>query len=156
MAPPREYGPPAQVDAQAPGDYLAVITKAVFQAGMSWPAVESKWDGFREVFHEFDAEYVAALSPDDVDSLAQDTRIIRNRRKIEATIYNAETLLELDRGEGGIGGWLSSRGDFEKTLDAVRAEFKYLGDFGVYYLLYVVGEEVPEYETARALIDARR
>jgi len=39
--PPREYGAPKQVDATAPGDYLEVMTKAAFQAGMSWDVVEA-------------------------------------------------------------------------------------------------------------------
>ena len=32
---------------------------------------------------------VASLTPDDVEKLAQDQRIIRNRRKIQATVDNA-------------------------------------------------------------------
>ena len=133
-----------------------MITKAVFQSGMSWAAVESKWAGFEEAFHGFDPERVAAFTPDDVERLAQDTRIIRNRRKIEATVQNAETMAELDRWEGGFGGWLDSHGGFEQTLDALVPEFKYLGDFGAYYTLYVVGRPVPEYEEARALIGSRK
>jgi 3-methyladenine DNA glycosylase Tag len=153
----REYGAPKQVDASAPGDYLEVITKAVFQSGMSWDVVEAKWPGFREAFHGFDAERVAALTPDDVERLATDTRIIRNRRKIEATVDNAQAVVALDEDtSGGFGAWLASRGGFEETLDAVREHFRFLGDFGTYYMLYVVKVPVPPYEEARAVIEARR
>jgi DNA-3-methyladenine glycosylase I len=152
---PREYGPPEQIADPSPADYLETITKAVFQSGMSWSVVEAKWDGFRDAFAHFDPERVAALTPDDVERLSGDGRIIRNRRKIQATVDNAEALLDIER-DGGMDAWLSSQGGFEATLDALRERFRYLGDFGAYYLLYVVGRPVPEYEEARAVIDSRR
>ena len=142
--------PPEQIDPQGPGDYLEVMTKAVFQSGMSWSVVEAKWPGFREAFHGFDAERVAQLSPDELDALAADPRIIRNRRKIEATRANAERVLELDEEHGGFGNWLESLGDFEAANAALRREFKFLGDFGAYYFLYVVGRPVPDHEDYRA------
>jgi 3-methyladenine DNA glycosylase Tag len=153
----REYGAPAQVDDPTPADYLEVITKAVFQSGMSWDVIEAKWAGFREAFAGFDPPTVAGLGPDEIEQLAGDTRIVRNRRKIEATVENAQALIALDEDTpGGFGAWLGSHGGFEQTLDALRSHFKYLGDFGSYYLLHVVKQPVPPYEEARALIDSRR
>ena len=82
---------PQQITPTGPADYLEVMTKAVFQSGMSWQVVEAKWPGFREAFDGFDPEKIAGYTGDDVERLAADTRIIRNRRKIEATLTNAET-----------------------------------------------------------------
>ena len=42
--------PPEQIDASSGADYLEVISKAVFQSGMSWAIVNNKWNGFREAF----------------------------------------------------------------------------------------------------------
>jgi hypothetical protein len=137
---------PAQIRPQRLGDYLEVLTKAVFQAGMSWQVVEAKWDGFREAFAEFDPEKVAALDDDDVERLAEDTRIIRNRRKIEATVQNAQAMLELDRKHGGFAGYLRSQPGFDAAVADLRREFRFLGDTGAYYFLYVVGEPVPSHE----------
>jgi 3-methyladenine DNA glycosylase Tag len=137
---------PKQIEPQGPDDYLEVMSKAVFQSGMSWQVVEAKWDGFKEAFHGFDAEKVSRLTPDDVDRLAADKRIIRNRRKIEATVANAEGIVEMAERHGGFDKYLASLGDFEAKVAALRKEFSFLGDFGAYYLLYVVGEEVPPHE----------
>ena len=87
---------------------------------------------------------------DDVDELAKDTRIIRNRRKIEATIGNAERILEIEDEHGSVGNYLKSLGDFESQWKAIKQEFKFMGGFGTYYFLYVVGEEVPDHEEFRA------
>lgn len=71
------------------------ITLEGFQSGLSWITVLRKRPAFREVFHEFDPEAVAAFTERDVDRLLTDARIIRNRRKIEATVTNARALLTL-------------------------------------------------------------
>ena len=66
-----------------------------FQSGLSWRTVLSKRPAFREVFAGFDPEQVASFGEDDVLRLLQDARIIRHRRKIEATINNARAVLAL-------------------------------------------------------------
>jgi DNA-3-methyladenine glycosylase I len=66
-----------------------------FQSGLSWRTVLAKRPAFREVFSGFDPEQVASFEPVDVDRLLLDARIIRHRRKIEATITNARALLAL-------------------------------------------------------------
>ena len=67
-----------------------------FQSGLSWAIILRKRDRFREVFADFDPEVVAAFGDADIDRLLQDAGIVRNRKKIEATISNARTLLDLD------------------------------------------------------------
>ncbi len=137
---------PTQIEPAGLADYLDVISRAVFQSGMSWRVVEAKWEGFREAFAGFDPVAVAAFADDDVERLAGDTRIIRNRRKIEATISNAQAMLDLEAQPGGFAGWLRSHSDFDATVAALRGEFRFLGDTGAYYFLYVVGEDVPSHE----------
>ena len=148
-------GPPEQITPTKLADYLEVLSKAVFDAGMSWRVVEAKWPGFREAFANFDPETVASFTPDDVDRLATDTRIIRNRRKIEATIHNAATFIEIDREFGGIRDYLRSIAGFEPLMQDMKKRFKHLGSFGVYYFLWVVREPVPPHEEFRAKFGKR-
>ena len=39
---------PKQINPKSLADYLEVISKAAFQAGISWQVVESKWPGIKE------------------------------------------------------------------------------------------------------------
>lgn len=142
--------PPEQITPTKLADYLEVLTKAVFESGMSWAIIEAKWPGFREAFQGFDPATVASLTPDEVDALTNDTRIIRNRRKIDSTIHNAATMLDLEREFGGFGNYLTSQGDFIPQVQDMKKRFKHVGDFGAYYFLYVVGEPVPEHHEFRA------
>ena len=139
-------GGPPKIRPQRLGDYLEVMTKAVFQSGLGWKVVDAKWDGFREAFAGFDAEKVARFTPADVDRLAQDPSIVRNRRKIQATVDNAVEIVALDREHNGFRNFLRSQGSFEETVASLKRHFGFLGDTGSYYFLYVVGEKVPSHE----------
>lgn len=66
-----------------------------FQAGLSWLLILRKRPAFRTAFHGFDPDAVAAMGPADVERLLADASIVRNRRKITATIDNARALLAL-------------------------------------------------------------
>ena len=127
-------------------DYLDVLTRAVFQSGISWRVVEAKWPGTRAALLDFDPERVADLTPEDVDRLASDQRLVRNRRKIEATVSNAQTMLDLDREYRGFKRYLTSFASFEAVSADLVKRFKFLGATGAYYFLYVVGEPVPPHE----------
>ena len=127
-------------------DYLEVLSKAVFQTGISWQVVDKKWPGIREAFQGFDPQAVASLPPWEVDNLTNDARIIRNRRKIEATIGNAQTMLALESEHQGFHNYLRSHGGFEQTVADLRRRFRFLGDSGAYYFLWVVNEDVPSYD----------
>ena len=146
-----EQQAPKRIRPRSLADYLEVMTKAVFQSGMSWRVVESKWDGFRRAFKDFAPEKVARLTPKQIDKILQDPGVIRNQRKILATRDNAETLLELDREHGGFKKYLRSHGDYWELASDLKRQFSFLGDFGVYYFLYVVSEKVPPYDEFRAV-----
>lgn len=136
---------PEQILPTKLGDYLDVMSKAVFQSGMSWKVVEAKWDSTREAFKGFDPETVAAFTETDLDGLTNDTRVIRNRRKLEGVVHNARRMVELERDHGSFQAYLRSRTNFPALVRDMREQFKFLGDMGSYYFLYVVGEEVPDH-----------
>ena len=78
----------------------------MFQAGLSWRTVLYKRDAFREVFHGFDAARVALMTNKDTDALMADSRIIRNRRKIDAVIHNAGLMREQFEQEGSFAAYV--------------------------------------------------
>lgn len=141
-----EHHAPTQITPTRTGDYLEVMSKAIFQTGISWRVVENKWPGIREAFREFDHRRVASLTEAELAELSADTRVIRNRRKIEAIVDNARQMLDLEEQHGSFKGYLRSHGGFEGTVADMRKRFKFLGEMGAFYFLYVVGEEVPSYE----------
>jgi 3-methyladenine DNA glycosylase Tag len=138
--------PPKQIRPKSLADYLEVLSKIAFEAGLSGRVVDAKWEGIQKGFHGFDPERVARMTPRAVDRLLDDEKMIRSRSKIEATVANAETMLELDEEYGGFRRYLRSHDDFEALVKDLRRQFKFLGDHGAYRFLWIVGEKVPSYQ----------
>jgi DNA-3-methyladenine glycosylase I len=77
------------------------ISLEAFQSGLSWVTILRKRPAFRAAFDGFEPDLVAAYSGADVERLMGDAGIVRNRRKVEATITNARATVAL-RSEGGL------------------------------------------------------
>ncbi|CAL8899545.1 3-methyladenine DNA glycosylase [Kocuria varians] len=92
----REWGMPVRDEA---GLFERIVLEG-FQSGLSWRTVLAKRPAFREVFHDFDPDAVAMMGEEDVRRLMQDARIIRNERKIRATLTNARATVALREQEG--------------------------------------------------------
>jgi DNA-3-methyladenine glycosylase I len=67
-----------------------------FQAGLSWITILRKRENFRAAFEGFKPEIIVGYNRAKIESLMQDTGIVRNRMKIEGTIESARCYLEMD------------------------------------------------------------
>jgi DNA-3-methyladenine glycosylase I len=76
------------------------------QAGLSWITILKRRDGYREAFDGMDPEKIARYTEKDIKRLMLDSRIIRNRRKIESAIENAKAYLAMTEKEGSFSRWL--------------------------------------------------
>lgn len=77
------------------------LSLEAFQSGLSWATILRKRPAFRAAFADFDPDAVAAFDDDDVARLMADAGIVRNRRKVDATIANARATVAL-RADGGL------------------------------------------------------
>ena len=117
--------------AKPPSDdagYLDRLSRSLFTAGLSWGMVEKKWPNFRKSFQGFDVKVVAKFGERDVTRLMKDTGIVRNERKVRATIYNAKQFLLIREEHGSFRKYLDSFAKDEKAaLDAISERFQHVG-----------------------------
>jgi len=94
-----------------------------FQAGLSWKTVLHKRDNFKSAFDQFDYKKVALYGPEKIETLLQDTGIIRNKAKINASIRNANLFNEIQEEFGSFDAyiWKFTGG---KTLHTNRKSLK--------------------------------
>lgn len=137
---------PEPIQPQRLGDYLAVMSRAIFQAGLSWKMIEARWNEYLCLFEGFDPVVVAAFDSSDVERIVADGGVVRTGKKIYATIENARTMLALDKEYVGFGNYLRSFGSYAATSADLRKRFKFLGELSAYYFLFRVGEPVPQFE----------
>lgn len=79
-----------------------------FQAGLSWTTILNKREAFRLAFSGFDPAVVAAYGNRETEELMQNSHIIRNRLKINATIENAGCFLRIQREFGSFDNYIWS------------------------------------------------
>lgn len=77
------------------------LSLEVFQSGLSWSTILRKREAFREAFRQFQPDVVAGFDEEDALRLMSNEGIVRNHRKILATIQNAGATVRL-RNEGGL------------------------------------------------------
>ena len=142
------YEIPPQVKPEGDAGYLEQMTKAIFQAGFNWRVIRDKWPSFQAAFDGFDVATVAGYADPDVERLVSDEGIVRNRRKIEATIQNARVMWELSQEHGSFHAYLRSLDgqDYAGRRKELTGRFRNLGPTGLFVFLWCVDEQVPDWE----------
>ena len=133
------------------------LSLEIFHIGLSWQLVLSKYDNFMEAFDDFDYEKVADYQEDKVEELMDNEKIIRYRRKIEATINNANCFTAVQKEFGTFSKyiWSFTKGkqvisqDDERltdsplsdrvTTDLKKRGFKFVGSVTIYSYLQAIG-----------------
>ena len=93
-------------------------------AGLSWETILNKRERYRDVYHGFDVERVAAMSDGELSTALQNPAIVRHRQKVPAARTNARVFLEMQDECGTFADWLWGhvdgtpiRGDWEEVTD---------------------------------------
>ena len=98
----REWGVPLRDDRKL----FEFLVLDAAQAGLSWEIVLRKREGFRAAFDNFEPDKIARYDEKKIRELLADTRIIRNRLKIESAISNARAFLAVQEECGSFAGYI--------------------------------------------------
>ncbi|MBL4638885.1 MAG: 3-methyladenine DNA glycosylase [Gammaproteobacteria bacterium] len=138
--------------------YLAEMTRSVFKAGFVWRVIDSKWAGFEEAFWQFNVDRCAWMSPEDIDALVSDVRIIRNHQKIVTVLANAAMMLEIRESHDSFGQFIADwpSADFVGLLQFLHKNGSRLGPRTCQYFLRSMGKDgfILATDGVAALIDA--
>lgn len=138
---------PNVINPASPADYFEVMTRAVFQAGVSWKQIAAPWDAYRTALANFDPAVVASYDDLDVERVLATPGILRMPKKVRATIANAKALCEVEREHGGIRAYLRSFDSYQALAKDFKKRFALMGDMNVWYFLFRTNEPVPRFET---------
>ena len=94
------------------------------QAGLSWTTILNKQDNFRTAFSNFDIKKIADYDKPDISRLLANSGIVRNKLKINAVIFNARKIVELQKKYGSFKSWLKIKNDSNLNLTNWVALFK--------------------------------
>ncbi len=152
----REWGVPVHDDRTL----FEMLLLEGAQAGLSWETILKKRDGYRLAFDNFEASIIASYGQEKIDSLLEDSGIIRNRLKIGASVQNARSFLAVQESYGSFDAYLwsfiggSPRINAWRSMDEVPAHtaeseamrkdlksrgFKFVGSTICYALMQSLG-----------------
>ncbi len=148
----KEWGVPEHDDKKL---YELLILES-FQAGLSWECVLNKREAFREAFDGFNIHRVCEYGDDKIAELMDNLAIIRNRKKIEATITNSRIFKEIQKEYGTFDSYLWGFTDGKTVIepytlrttsllsDTISADLKkrgmkFVGSTIIYSYLQAVG-----------------
>ena len=119
------YGYPIEDD----NELFERLVLEINQAGLSWSTILRKQENFRKAFHHFNIKKVAAYKDADRQRLLNDEGIIRNRLKIDAAIYNANSILQLQKEFGSFKNWLDKHHPKTKQewIQLFKKTFRFTG-----------------------------
>ncbi|MBD3206425.1 DNA-3-methyladenine glycosylase I [Candidatus Bathyarchaeota archaeon] len=126
-------------------EYFMNLTRVIFQAGMSWQVVASKWEYFLKAFDNFDIEVVSSYGVEDSERLRNDAGIIRNKQKIQATIENAEVFKRVSKEHGSFRKWLDyldKSNNYDYVVKRLISMFSRVGKSTAHIFLWSVGEPI--------------
>lgn len=130
------------------------------QAGLSWQTILNKADAFDAAYDAFDLEKIAAYDDQKREELMNNAGIIRNKRKIDAAIVNAQAVIAMQKSGESFSDFLWSFTNHEVVVgryhsaadipaktalsDAITKElkkrgFKFVGSTIIYAFLQAVG-----------------
>ncbi|QJR82862.1 DNA-3-methyladenine glycosylase I [Alteromonas pelagimontana] len=126
-----------------------------FQAGLSWEIILRKREAFREAFEGFDPKKVASFDEPKVESLMNNSKIVRSRAKIEATIQGAKIFNNMQasgedfstycwsftNGKVILGSFLNTQTELSGVISKSMKKrgFKFVGPTIVYAWMQAVG-----------------
>ena len=99
------------------------------QAGLSWTTILQKQDNIKKAYSNFNIKKVSMYSNDDIESLLNNTGVIRNRLKINAIIFNANKIIKIQKDFGSFYLWLKKfKGrSIEDWVKIFKKNFKFTG-----------------------------
>jgi DNA-3-methyladenine glycosylase I len=144
---------PKKIEPTKLGDYLEVLTQAVFQAGVSWAQIDNNWKSYGQAFENWNVEKVATFDQQDVERLMTLPGVMHSKKKIMGTIKNAKAIIELDKEHDGFKKYLRSKSSYDELSKDLKKRFSFIGELSAYYFLFRVGEPVPDFESWVETID---
>jgi DNA-3-methyladenine glycosylase I len=119
-----EWGVPVHDDIK----HFEFLVLESAQAGLSWLTILKKRESYRQAYDGFDPEKVALYDDKKIEELMNNIGIIRNRRKIEASINNAKRFLEVVKEFGSFDKYIWSFVDYQP----IKNRWEDISDIPVY------------------------
>lgn len=129
--------------ARSDADWLSLISRRVFRAGMKHSVIDARWPAFEAAFWGFDPQACQLIDDDRFEQLMQDDRLIRHWGKLKTIPVNALLVQQRARQHGGFGRFIADWpvDDIVGLWQILAKEGAHLGGDGASRLLRMAGKD---------------
>ncbi|MHB8841665.1 MAG: DNA-3-methyladenine glycosylase I [Candidatus Aquicultor sp.] len=121
-------------------EYFVALSCEIFRMIIGTEPVIKRWQEITRAFDDFSIEKVSEFSESNVERLLSNTGIIRNRKKIEATILNARAFKKIQQEYGSFKSYAKSfKGDTDRLIADLDERIHYIGASSIRRFLNGVG-----------------
>ncbi len=127
-------------------EYYSILVYVTFYSGFRAATVSERHEAIDQWFGDY--RRVADYDREQLAEILHDPGMIRNQRKIDACVANAQVIRDLIGQHGSLARYISSFGvsdSFENLLllkEELQGRFHYLGEITVYHFLTDIGMPV--------------
>jgi len=120
-----QYGFPIDSDNELFGRLILEIN----QAGLNWTTILKKQAQFKKAYSAFDIKKIATYTEKDRERLLLNPGIIRNKLKVNAAIFNAQQIINIQKEFGSFNAWLDKNHPLtlEEWVALLKKTFKFTG-----------------------------
>ncbi|MFG1497194.1 DNA-3-methyladenine glycosylase I [Saccharospirillum sp. HFRX-1] len=124
-------------------DWLSLISRRVFRAGMKHSVIDARWPAFEEAFWGFDPRACQLIDDDRFEQLMQDERLIRHWGKMKTIPVNALLVQQRSKQHDGFGRFIADwpTDDIVGLWQVLAKEGAHLGGDGGSRLLRMAGKD---------------
>lgn len=118
--------------------YLELISAAVFQSVIGPEAAVKRWPDIKKAFFNFDVDLVSKMGEKEIEELLKNERMIKNRKKIEATIKNSQAVKVITGEYGSFRNYLNKHATKEELINDLSKKIYYIGNPSVQWILHCI------------------
>jgi 3-methyladenine DNA glycosylase Tag len=138
--------------------YLSLLSRRVFRAGMRHSVVDSRWSAFEEAFWQFNPQACQLIDDARFEELMLNKELIRHWRKMKTIPINATMVLQVAKQHGSFGEFIAQwpTDNIIGLWHYIKKHGAHLGGDGGARFLRMVGKDtfVLSDDVTRALINA--
>ncbi|MBR0471953.1 MAG: DNA-3-methyladenine glycosylase I [Methanosphaera sp.] len=112
----KQWGTPVHDD-QTLYENLLLVT---FQAGLSWQTMLNKKEHYKKAYDKFQIDKIILYDENKIEELMTNENLIRNRRKIEASIQNTKIFKQIQEEKGSFNNYIWSFTDNKVLVDTTE------------------------------------
>jgi len=118
-------------------EYFEILCLCILQAGLSWGTIRNNWSRYRRGFYNFDIDKLSRTEP----SVLMKRDVIKNRKKVEAIIHNANEFLKITKEYDSFCGFLKSMKTVERrsVIRTLMQRFRHVGEYMAEFYPHCVG-----------------